>query len=125
MKPAAYVATVLSAAVSTVVALLIIRAVGYSGTSMAFVVAAIIGTNVAVFVHHRSGGAALNGTNKAQIGASLALTALVVGGALQLLVGPFAYPEVTIPIAMVGSFVFPWAIADTMWKALEQKKSQG
>jgi hypothetical protein len=124
MKPAAYVSIAPSAAVTTVLALQIMRALGYSGTSLAFVVAAIVGTNVGVLVHRRTGGAQLSTKIKAQIGACLSLTALVVGGALQVLSGCFAYAEVTVPIATVGSFFFPWAVGETMWKALE-KRSRG
>lgn len=122
MRPIVGVVTVASAGTTAVLALLVIRAVGYSGTSLAFVAAAIVGTSAALFVHHRSPTAELSTRIKAQIGVMLAVTAGGVGGLVQAVSGLFVFPEVVLPIAAVGSFLFPWAIAGTLWKALEQQR---
>lgn len=63
---------------------------------------------------------------KITIGILFANFTLIVGLALQLLFHPFEYPEITIGIAIIGSFIFPFIILNTFVKAFNkdlQKKS--
>lgn len=102
---------VVVAAVAAAVAALayaVIAAVRYDGVTLAFVMAAISGSYTAAILHHRAGGSARPAMAiKAQVGAVLAVTCAAVAVALMLLFHPFQFPEVQIPIAAVGSFVFP------------------
>ena len=62
---------------------------------------------------------------KAQLGGILAATCLVLSVLAQVIARLFQYPEVSIPIGMVGSFVFPFMLFSGMWNAMEKAKKTG
>ncbi len=97
------------------------RALGFQQLTLAFVVAAIVGANVGPYYHRRRPNAELTARSKAQLGAVLFGAALVSGLALQLLIGGMVQPEIVIPIAALGSFAFPFAVSQSMWKATGRK----
>ena len=61
---------------------------------------------------------------KALVGAALACGAVSLGVALHLAFAPFPYPGVSIPLAVVGSFVFPYVVFETMWKSLSNQRKR-
>ena len=118
MKPAVVVIAVVSFFLSGGVTFAIVRWLGKGSPELAFVVGAIVGTELAAVVHHRNPGATNSAGVKALIGAALAMSTVVLATLLHLVVAPFEYPQISIPIAVVGTFVFPFVLFDTMWKAL-------
>jgi hypothetical protein len=81
---------------------------------MAFVAGAILGTLVGAHLYYarNSGRAPLRA--KGAVGGLLALLCLVQGVAAQLLTGRIPVPEVTIPLSMLGCFVFPFLLFDAV-----------
>jgi hypothetical protein len=101
----------------------IIRAIGKGSPELAFVMGAVLGTQVAAVVHHRQSGTTNSLAVKLSLGLALAVGAIVLGSILHVIFSPFEYPEISIPIAAVGSFVFPFVLFDTMWKTLSKAKT--
>ncbi len=58
---------------------------------------------------------------KVRVVSTLAVCALVLGVVLQAGFGAFAYAPVSIPFAVVGSFVLGLLMFGPMWNALEGK----
>jgi hypothetical protein len=56
-----------------------------------------------------------------RLGAALALGTVLLGTVLHLAWAPFEYPEISIPIAVVGTFLFPFVLFQTMWNALSKR----
>lgn len=100
----------------------VIRLMEADHPELAFIVGAILGTELAALVHHRQEGTTNSFATKATVGLALAVAAVVVGITLHLMANPFHYPEISIPMAAVGSFVFPFVLFDTMWNALSKPK---
>jgi hypothetical protein len=105
-----------------IVTFAIIRGIDKGNPELTFVVGAILATNVAAMVHHRQSGTANNLAIKLALGAMLAISAVVFGVLLHFAFSPFKYPEVSVPIAAVGCFVFPLVLFNTMWKAMSKSK---
>jgi|GEM_PF-1833610 len=112
---AAYVGT-------SAVAFALARVIGFQQLTLAFVVGAIVAANVGPYFHYRRPSAQLTGRTKAQLGTVLFVAALLSGAALQLTIGGMLHPDIVIPIAAVGSFAFPFAVSQSMWKALDRNK---
>lgn len=90
---------------------------------LSFIVGAILGTQVAAFVHHRTAGAQNSFGVKLAVGLSLAVSALVLGMALHSIFRPFSNVEVSVSIAVIGSMIFPFVLFGTIWKALAKNKN--
>jgi hypothetical protein len=103
---------------SAVITFAVIRSIELGNPELAFIVGAILGTEVAAIVHSRQAGSTNSFSIKFALGLTLGATAGVFGLVLHFVFAPFNYPEVSIPIAVIGSFVFPFVLFDTMWKAL-------
>lgn len=89
--------------------------VGTPGLSAVF--GAIVGTQLAVYLHvRRTKAPAATGT-KLATGALLATLAVGGGVALQALTHVIVFPEVVIPIWAVGSLVFPFVLWGTLERA--------
>jgi hypothetical protein len=100
----------------------VIRAVGWEARDFALMVAAIVATQVGTVVWYRQAPATPEYLVKLGLGAVLSGTALVFALIFQAISGWLTYPEVTIPIAVVGCFAFPFAIVSQTWKALSKNK---
>jgi hypothetical protein len=98
----------------------IIRAIGWEARDYALVGAAIVASQVGAIVWHRQGPGTPERSVKLGLGAVLSVTAVAFALIYQALSGWLAYPEVVIPIAAVGCFVFPFATVGPMWKALSK-----
>jgi hypothetical protein len=123
VKPGVLAVAVVSLLVGGAVTFAVIRMVGKGSPELAFVVGAVLGTQLAAVVHHRTPGAASSSRVKAAIGVALACGVVVLGAVLHLAFAPFEFAWVSIPIAAVGAFVFPFVLFDTMWNALTKKRN--
>ena len=102
------------------VALALIRYYQFGDDPMAMIVGATVGTQAGVLAHSRQPDAAATRRAKLMLAAVLAAVALLFGLMVQFGVGGFENPAITIPLSAVGSFVFPLAVFDSMWKALRK-----
>jgi hypothetical protein len=107
-----------AAAVTASIAFPVNHAFGRHADSLPFVAAAAVGSQAGAWVHSRVPGSTGDASAKAEIGTILAVVCLAFGLALQVTLGAFTYPEIVLPISVVGSFVFPWAGYNTTFKAL-------
>src|SRR3954452_15943840 len=108
MKPIVYISAILAFIAGGSVTYAVVHWLGKGSPELAFVVGAVLGTQIAAVVHHRSPGAVSSPGVKAGVGAALALSTVLLGIAMHALWKPFTYPEIIIPIAVVGTFVFPF-----------------
>ena len=121
MKAACYVSAILAFIVGGGITFAVVRWLGKGSPELAFVVGAVLGTQIAAVVHRRSPAAVSAPGVKVGVGAALALSTILLGALMHALWKPFDYPEISIPIAVVGSFVFPFVLFDTMWNALSKR----
>src|SRR5688572_26258444 len=121
MKAVVYVSAILAFIVGASITFAVVRWLGKGDPELAFVVGAVLGTQLAAIVHPRSPGAASSPGVKARVGAALALSTILRGIVLHAVWKPFHYPEISIPIAVVGTFVFPFVLFETMWNALSKR----
>ena len=123
MKAVGYISAVIAFIVGGSITFAAVRWLGMGGPELAFVAGAVLGTHIAAVVHHRTPGAVSSTGVKAGVGAALALSTILLGFVLQSLWKPFDYPEISIPISVVGTFVFPFFLFDQMWNALSKKRA--
>ena len=83
-----------------------------------FVAGAICGTYAAVGSMRRSGGPRPTFRTKLRIGGALAAGALLAGLITHVAWAPFLFPGVILPFSMVGSMLFPFAVANTAYDAM-------
>lgn len=102
----------------------VIRAIDKGSPELAFVAGAILATQMAAVVHHRQHGTTNDFAIRLGLGAALAAAAIIVGGVLHLAFSPFRYPEISVPIAAIGSFVFPFVLFGAMWNTLSKAKEK-
>jgi hypothetical protein len=124
MKPFVYITATLSFLIGGSLTFAIIRWLSKGSPELAFVAGAILGTELAAVVHHRTPGASSSPAVKAKIAAALSVSAIFLGIALHTAFHPFAYPEISIPMAVAGAFIFPFVLFDTMWNALDRDASR-
>jgi hypothetical protein len=122
VKPGVLAVVVVSQLVGGAITFAVIRMVGKGSPELAFVVGAVLGTQLAVVAHKRTAGAETSARVKAWVGAALACGALLMGVVLHLAFAPFEIAAISIAFAAVGSFVFPFVLFDTMWKALSKER---
>ena len=121
MRAIAYIAATSAFVAGGAVTFAVVRWLGKGSPELAFVVGAVLGTQLAAAIHHRSRGAGNSPRLKAMIGLVLALTAILLGIVLHTVFEAFEYPDVSIPIGAVGTFIFPFVLFDTMCNALSGK----
>jgi hypothetical protein len=97
---------------------------GEQRSSLPFVMGAIVGTQAGVFALWKGGLPALTRRAKIRLALALAGTATVAGFITDVLLEMSRYPEVTLPIAALGSGIFPFVLADTFWKPLAQMRNK-
>jgi ABC-type spermidine/putrescine transport system permease subunit II len=122
VKPSVFVVAAVSFLVGGSITFAILRWLDKGNPSLAFIMGAILGTQLAAVRHHRSPGATNSAGVKASIGAVLVISMLILGVALHLLFAPFRYPEITLSISAIGSFVFPFVLFDMTWRSLSTKR---
>jgi len=120
MKPSTLLLSAVSFVTGASMTFAVVRWFAIDKPELAFVVGAILGTQVAAVFHHRTVGAANTVGVKCVLGIVLALTAALFGFALHSLFAPFKFADVSIPISALGAFAFPFAIFNTMWSALSK-----
>ena len=100
----------------------IILAVGWEAHDFALVAAAIVATQVGAVVWHRQAPGTAERSVKLGLGTVVSVTAVAFTLIFQAVSGWLAYPEVTVPIAAIGCFVFPFALVAPLWKSLSKSK---
>ncbi len=121
MKGNVYIAAIVAFIIGGGMTFAVVRELGKGSPELAFVVGAILGTQIAAVVHRRDAQAESSPGVKATIGMALAGSAILLGVVLQFFWMPFEYPEISLPISVVGAFIFPFVLFETMWDALSRK----
>ena len=98
----------------------IIRAVGWEAHDFSLVAAAIVASQVGAFIWHRQAPASTEWSVKLGLGVVLSVTAVAFTLTFQAISEWLAYPEITVPIAAIGCFVFPFAVVGPIWKGLSK-----
>ncbi len=122
MKAIVLIVSVASCVIGGAATFAVIQWIGKGTPELAFIVGAIVGTQVGAVVHYRQKGATNSPATKAKLGLALGGANVAFGLVLHYAAAPFAYADVSIPIAAVGGFVFPFVLFDTMWNALSKYK---
>lgn len=89
---------------------------------IAFVVGAVLATQVAAFVHFGTPGSVNSVKVKLVLGTVLAVAALLFGLLINALYSPFRFADVSIPIATIGTFGTPFVLFGQMWNVLFRSK---
>ncbi len=118
MRPISLMLAAATYIIGAVVALAVIHGFSIGETSFAFLIGATVGTQAGAIAHGRSRDTNATIAVKLSLGAVLAGVALAFGIAVHFLAVGLTYPEVTLPIAAIGSFVFPFVLFDTMFNAM-------
>src|SRR5688572_7989970 len=98
------------------------RAIGHGDASMALVLGAVVASQAGSLLYHRRERNRAPFAVKAAAGAVTAAAAAAMGLVIHRFWTPMTYPEVVIPIAAIGSFVFPFVLFETMRKALVRER---
>ncbi|MBC8371989.1 MAG: hypothetical protein H8E53_00215 [Planctomycetes bacterium] len=122
MKVTVLIVSVVSCVIGGAATFAVIQWIGKGSSELAFVIGAIVGTQAGAIIHYRQKGAKSSLAVKAKLGLAVGGANVVFGVVLHYAIAPFAYAEVTIPLAAVGGFVFPFVLFDTMWNALSKYK---
>ena len=101
----------------------VINAIGWDARNFALVAAAIAASQVGALVWHLQAPATPERSVKLGLGVMLSATAVTFTLVFQAISGWLTYPEVTVPIAAIGCFVFPFAVVGPVWKALSKGRS--
>jgi hypothetical protein len=111
--------------VGAIVTFLILRFIQSDMAYISLIAGAIIGTQAGLVWYHRQPGASLTLQLKLRLGAVLTITGVVLSLIMQTTIRWFQFPEVSILIGAVGCFIFPFVLAETVWKALEKRRHCG
>ncbi len=93
-----------------------------SNPGLALVVGAIIGTQISAWLYHKRGQDLTSNRIKAIVGVELSLLAIFIGLCSQAILKWIAFPEITLSIGAVGSFIFPFVIFGQIQKAFNKSK---
>jgi len=124
MRPLALIIAAVSFVVTASIALAVIRHLGIGDVPLAFVVGAIVGTQAGAIMHAREPDARPTAIPKLILGAVLAAVAIGFGAAVHFGLGRLSYPEITLPISAVGSFVFPFVLFNQMFNAMRNSRKR-
>jgi hypothetical protein len=100
----------------------IVRWLEIDAAELAFVVGGVLASQIAAVIHYRTPGSKNTVGVKVTLGVVLAIAALAFGLILNALFSPFKFAEISIPIATLGVFAFPFAVFGTTWNALSKSK---
>ena len=101
----------------------IIVALGVGDVNLALVIGSILGALIGALLYHRRESATAPFSVKASVGLLMVILCVIQSLIFQALWGWQKFPEVSIPIAAVGSFVFPFVLYGTMQKAMVKAKA--
>ena len=117
MKPSELFIVGLSYVIGVTLAYAII--VAFDGDmNLALGMGAILGTQIGAWLYHRRESATAPFSVKASVGLLMAILCVIQSLLFQVLWGWLKYPELSIPIGAVGTFVFPFVLYGTMQKAM-------
>lgn len=91
--------------------------------NLALGMGAILGTQIGAWLYHRRVSATAPFSVKASVGLLMAILCVLQSLLFQAMWGWLSYPEVSIPIGAVGTFVFPFVLYGTMQKVLVTAKA--
>lgn len=117
-----YGALALVYAIVLAAALLVTGANDGQRSGVSFVLAAIAASFAGILAAKKYGLEALTSGAKARLGLGLVVIAAACAIVTDSFLAMSAYPEVTIPIAALGSGLFPFAVGGSFWKALVRPK---
>ncbi len=116
MKPTTLTISAISFLASAAITFLVIRTFSIGSPELSFVVGGVLGSQVGAIFHHRQPGAKPTVAAKAILGMVLAVCAVIYGVLLHLTIHPFEFVEISLPIAAVGSFVFPFVLFNFLFR---------
>jgi hypothetical protein len=122
MKPIVLVVAVAAYFAAAALTFAVIRWLDSDDVDLSLGVGAIAGAQFSAIMHGRIRGLTSTRSTKAMVGAALSLSAVVFGHALHQWLGAFEDLGVSIPLAAIGSFIFPFILFDHM-RALVAGKS--
>lgn len=122
MRITAYLGVATTFIGTALVAYAVIRSVGGDATFFALVAGALVASQVGTWLWHRQAPNSPERTVKLGLGVFLSVTAVVFSLVFQAISGWLEYPQVTVPIAAIGSFVFPFAVVGPLWKSFSTAK---
>jgi hypothetical protein len=108
---------------SVAITFAIIRTVGFGEPEFAFIIAAIVSTNVAAYWHSRTYESSNSLSARAMLAIAIAVAAFASGLLLEVAFAPFKFATVSIPMAVIGTFVFPFVLFSTFWNGLTAPKN--
>lgn len=101
-----------------------ILAAFHDDMNIALGLGAILGAQIGALLYHRRESAAAPFPVKASVGLLMAILCVIQSLLFQVLWGWLKYPEISIPIAAVGTFVFPFLLYGTMQKGMAKAKTR-
>lgn len=104
------------------IAAAVIHRFSVSDPGLALMMGACCGSAAGAILYHRRERDRAPLAIKASVGGILSGMAVLSGLSSQGILHWMTYPEVVIPISVVGSFAFPWAIFGTMQHAYTTKQ---
>jgi F0F1-type ATP synthase membrane subunit a len=123
MRVSGFIAVAVVFVAVALLAYAVINAVGWDARDFALVAAAIVASQVGAIVWHYQAPATPERSVKLGLGVVVSATAVVFALVFQAISGWLTYPEVTVPIAAIGCFVFPFAVVGPVWKAFSKSRS--
>ena len=101
----------------------IIATLHVGDVNLSLVIGSILGALIGALLYHRRESATAPFAVKASVGLSMAILCVIQSLLFQALWGWQKFPEVSIPIGAVGSFVFPFVLYGTIQKAMVKEKA--
>lgn len=124
MKPSEFFIVGLVYIIGVTLTYAIIATLGVGDVSLSLVVGSILGAQIGAVLYHRRETAAAPFSVKASVGLLMAVLCVIQSLLFQVVWGWQKYPEVSIPIGAVGTFVFPFLLYGTMQKAMAKAKTR-
>jgi hypothetical protein len=118
MKPSELFIVGLAYIIGVTLTYAILAALRVDDMNLALAMGAILGTQIGALLYHRRESAAAPFRVKASVGLLMATLCVIQSLLFQAVWGWLKYPEVSIPIGAVGTFVGPFVLYGTMQKAL-------
>ncbi len=122
MKPSELFIVGIVYIIGVTLAYVILTALG-GDMNLALGMGAILGTQIGAWLYHRRVSATAPFSVKASAGLLMAILCVLQSLLFQAMWRWLRYPEVSIPIGAVGTFVFPFVLYGTMQKALVTAKA--
>ena len=124
MKPSELLIVALVYVATVTVAYLVVSAYQPENMEFSLCLGAIVGSEIAAVLYHRRESATAPFSVKASVGLLMAFLCVVQGGLFQVLWGWFRYPEISISIGAIGTFIGPFLFYGIMQKAMIKSKAR-